>query len=67
MINFFLQNKVIEYQYFSKLFFAALDHTDKNTSSYSDDLNGVVVGYADYYFKDPGFWSRVSHGPFQKV
>jgi hypothetical protein len=32
-----------------------------------DDLNGVVVSNADCYSKDPGFESRVSHGPFQKV
>jgi hypothetical protein len=32
-----------------------------------DNLNGVVVGYADCYSKGPRFESRVSHGPFQKV
>jgi hypothetical protein len=32
-----------------------------------DNLNGVVVGYADCYSKGSGFESRVSHGPFQKV
>jgi hypothetical protein len=32
-----------------------------------DELNGVVVGYADCYSKGPGFESRVSHGPCQKV
>jgi hypothetical protein len=32
-----------------------------------DDLNGVVVSNADCYSKGPGFESRVSHGPFQKV
>jgi hypothetical protein len=32
-----------------------------------DDLNSVVVGYADCYSKGPGFESRVSHGLFQKV
>jgi hypothetical protein len=31
------------------------------------DLNGVVVSNADCYSKGPGFESRVSHGPFQKV
>jgi hypothetical protein len=29
-----------------------------------DDLNDVVVGYADCYSKDPGFESWVSYGPF---
>jgi hypothetical protein len=33
----------------------------------NDDLNGVVVSNADCYSKGPGFESRVSHGPFQKV
>jgi hypothetical protein len=33
----------------------------------SDDLNGVVVSNADCQSKGPGFESRVSHGPFQKV
>jgi hypothetical protein len=32
-----------------------------------DDLNGVVVWYADCYSKGPEFESRVSHGPFKKV
>jgi hypothetical protein len=32
-----------------------------------DDLNGVVVSNADCQSKGPGFESRVSHGPFQKV
>jgi hypothetical protein len=31
-----------------------------------DDLNGVVIGYADCYSKGPGFEPRVTHGPFQK-
>jgi hypothetical protein len=35
--------------------------------AWMDDLNGVVVGYADCYFKGPGFESWVSHCPFQKV
>jgi hypothetical protein len=26
---------------------------------------GMDYGYADCYFKGPGFESRVSHGPFQ--
>jgi hypothetical protein len=30
-------------------------------------LNGVVVSNADCQSKGPGFESRVSHGPFQKV
>jgi hypothetical protein len=33
----------------------------------NDDLNGVVVSNADCQSKGPGFESRVSHGPFQKV
>jgi hypothetical protein len=32
-----------------------------------EDLSDEVVGYADCYSKGPGFESRVSHGPFQKV
>jgi hypothetical protein len=32
-----------------------------------DDLNDVLVGYADCYSKSPGFESLVSHGTFQKV
>jgi hypothetical protein len=32
-----------------------------------DDLNGVVVSNADCKSKGPGFESRLSHGPFQKV
>jgi hypothetical protein len=31
------------------------------------DLNGVLVSNADCQSKGPGFESRVSHGPFQKV
>jgi hypothetical protein len=33
----------------------------------NDDLNGEVVSNADCQSKGPGFESRVSHGPFQKV
>jgi hypothetical protein len=33
----------------------------------ADDLNGVMVGYADCYSEGLGFESRVIHGPFQKV
>jgi hypothetical protein len=36
-------------------------------SKKNDDLNCVVVSNADCYSKGPGFESRVSHGPFQKV
>jgi hypothetical protein len=31
------------------------------------NLNVVVVSNADCQSKGPGFESRVSHGPFQKV
>jgi hypothetical protein len=37
------------------------------SDSITEDLNGVVVGYADCYSKGPGFEFGVSHGPFQKV
>jgi hypothetical protein len=33
--------------------------------SFSNDLNDVVVRYADCYSKSSGFKFRVSHGPFQ--
>jgi hypothetical protein len=40
---------------------------DFRAAYHSDDLNGVVVSNADCESKGPGFESRVSHGPFQKV
>jgi hypothetical protein len=50
---------------FSKIIYKLLFLTQ--VQPVQDDLNGVVVSNADFYSKGPGFESRVSHGPFQKV
>jgi hypothetical protein len=43
------------------------ENTENNALKSMNDLNDVVVGYADCFSEGPGFESRVSHGPFQKV
>jgi hypothetical protein len=44
-----------------------LDMQRVHVHEWVDDLNGVEVGSANCYSKGPGFKSRVSHGPIQKV